>query len=154
MNNKEKREQMMKNLDEFYAMGGMNCAEIVFLSYVHNEDFPLQKEVVCLASGMGSGLSFEKNNTCGALLGANLAIGCNLGRKNPIELSSKEERGMQLAKNANVFKNLTKEFSEEFTSSICCDMCNLFDNKEDISKNCHKAIVFSAKKASEIIYPD
>ncbi len=149
MNNSEKQAQMLKNANEILEVGGLNCAETVFLSYLKIGDSGFDESAVCLVSGFGGGFSKKQVNTCGALLGACLAVGCTRGRKNPLDKSSQKI----MSEVGGIYKSLSEDFSKEFSSTICCEMCSKFDNKKEVMQNCKSAMLYAVKKAGEIIYP-
>ncbi len=148
----EKRLELMKENALYYFSNGLNCAESVFKAYLDSDDGTKDSELVALASGFGGGFDATKCNTCGALVGACLAVGMTKGRKNPLEHPTYEERRAQLDKQVNpVFRNMSNQFREEFKSTTCGEMCGMFEDTKSRRENCQKAVVKACDLVAEAV---
>ena len=80
MNKEEFINQAKENARQNFREG-LNCAESVVEAVIRTgiiKDFP--PEVVALSTGFGGGIG-QYGATCGALIGATIAVGCMHGRK-------------------------------------------------------------------------
>ncbi len=144
-----KQKEKMQELALEYFSSGLNCAESVLKSYFDSSEETSGSELVAFASGFGGGFDPTKCNTCGALVGACLAVASQKGRKNPLEKPTYEERRAQLDNEINpIFRKMSKKFRNEFNSTICGVMCDEFPNVTERRKNCQNAVLF----ATELVY--
>jgi C_GCAxxG_C_C family probable redox protein len=94
-----------------------------FKDYLKIEDSVLPQ----LATGLGGGIS-HKGSVCGALTGAVMAIGMNIGRTNP-----KDRKTLQ--KVYDKCQRIWEEFEKEFGKTNCLDLTGAhLDNEEERQK--------------------
>ncbi len=80
-----------------------------------------------LATGLGGGIS-HKGSVCGALTGAVMAIGMNIGRTNPRDRKT-------LQKVYEKCQRIWEEFEKEFGKTNCLDLTGThLDNEEERQK--------------------
>ncbi len=144
-----KQKEKMQELATEYFSSGLNCAESVLKAFLDSSEETKGSELVAFASGFGGGFDPTRYNTCGALVGACLAVGSVKGRKNPLEKPTYEERRAQLDNEVNpIFRKMSEKFRKEFHSTICGVMCNEFSNMPERRANCQKAVLY----ATELVY--
>ncbi len=149
-----KKEELMNNAGNNFKVG-LNCIECVLKAYLDMEDATFPAEVIALATGMGGGIGHTKEGSCGALLGACMAVGCVKGRKNPLERETRDDRIAQLRQEIYpTYAKLTEQFKEEFKSINCGEMCRMFEDIDGIDRlrNCKKAIEFAAGMVADEVY--
>lgn len=138
-----------------YFKQGLNCAECVMQAYLDTGKSSLDPAVIALVSGFGGGVGKTSKNTCGALLGACVALGELKGRENPFALETPKERIMELT--GVVYPNfatLSNRFEAVFSSTICYEMCKGYVDHDGIERkrNCKKAIAVAAEILADFIY--
>ena len=157
MTNSEKRETMVKAATGYFKEG-LNCSECVFKGYLDMGDSGFPDEVIAFASPFGGGIGHTKN-TCGALIGACLAVGAIKGRKDPMSAETNEERREQLQGEGGIyplFGGIVNEFVEVVGSAKCSEICEPFGDFDSIERkrNCKNVIKQAAIIASNHIYKD
>ncbi|MFI3175279.1 MAG: C-GCAxxG-C-C family protein [Bacillota bacterium] len=148
------KEEFIKRSTDYFKQG-LNCAECVMQTYLDTGESNLDPTVMALVSGFGGGIGKTSHNTCGALLGACVALGELKGRQNPFALETPKERIMEL--NGEIYPNfatLSNRFEEVFTTTICHEMCKGYIDHEGVERkrNCKKAIAVAAEILADFIY--
>lgn len=114
----------LKRMDEAEQRGreyfrqGLNCTECVLRTFMDMHETELPDSVVKLASGFGLGIG-NTRNTCGAVIGAIMALGAAKGR-DPLQIGTPAERIAQL--NEEVYPpagSLIHEVERDFGTIIC-----------------------------------
>lgn len=149
-----RKENMMEAAGNYYRQG-LNCSECVFKSWLDQEETTFPPEIIALASPFGAGIG-KSRNTCGALLGACLAVATVKGRKDPLAKESMAQRIEELNGPDGVYEifgKLVKEFEDEFSSVVCGELIDPFEDKEGIERKryCKKLIVYGAGLAADYI---
>ncbi len=138
----DNREKNMKRIAIKHMTEGLNCAESVFMAFLETSKNSDESELVAIASGFGGGIDSSRANTCGALIGACLAVSHEKGRKNPYNKETRKERRVELVKEIKpVFQNISTGFREKFGTTICSDMCVGFEDPKKRQANCNKAVL-------------
>jgi C_GCAxxG_C_C family probable redox protein len=124
-----------------YFKEGYNCAEAMFLTFREYLAPELDKEMVRLFTGFGSGVG-ESGCMCGALMGAITGLNMLKGR-----VSNQEDRSLSY--------DYAREFHDRFVDKFgttCCRALNPypFDTKEHL-RNCLKITGNTAKLLVEYI---
>jgi C_GCAxxG_C_C family probable redox protein len=124
-----------------YFKEGYNCAEAMFLTFREYLAPELDKEMVRLFTGFGSGVG-ESGCMCGALMGAITGLNMLKGR-----VSNQEDRSLSY--------DYAREFHDKFVDKFgttCCRALNPypFDTKEHL-RNCLKITGNTAKLLVEYI---
>ena len=139
----EQTEQAARN----YFRQGLNCAECALKSFLDLGLTSFPPETVALASGLGGGIGHTKN-TCGAVLGAALAIGTMRGRKDPLAKETLPERIAEL--NAPdgiyaVFRRFIEEVEEKYGTIQCSELSKAYDwDGKPRKKNCQEITGYAA----------
>lgn len=133
-----------------YFRQGLNCAECALKSFLDLgiADFP--PEIVALASGFGGGIGMTRN-TCGAVLGAALAIGTMRGRKDPLAKETVKERVVELNGEEGiyqVFRRFVEELEEKYGSIVCRELSQGYEWEGKVRrKNCQEIIGYASNLA-------
>lgn len=157
MTNKEKREQLVANAGGYFKEG-LNCSECVFKGYLDLGDSGFPDEIIALASPFGGGIGHTKN-TCGALIGACMALGTQMGRKNPLEKETMAERVAELQGEGGIYPyigDVVGEFVELCGSASCAEITEPYGEFGSVErkKNCKGVIIKAAGIVAERLYPD
>ncbi len=150
----EAREEMVIRATGYFREG-LNCAECVMKSYLDNGDTDFSMEILALTTGFGGGIGKTSNNTCGALVGACMAVGVTKGRRDPFAKETPKERIVELNEDIYpTFARMSNQFEKEFGSTICYEMCKGYVDHDGIERkrNCKKAIAVAAEIAANEIY--
>lgn len=140
-----------------YFRQGLNCAECAMKSFLDLglTDFP--PEIVALASGFGGGIGHTRN-TCGAVLGAALAIGTLRGRRNPLEKETMQERVAELnGPNGvyQVFRRFIEEIEAKYGTIVCRELSQAYDwEGKPRRKNCQEITGYAASLAVKYALED
>lgn len=120
-------------------MSGWNCAESVFTAIyeqIHDDDVPVYM-VTALGGGMGSW------KTCGALIGAIVALGLGYGRTQPDSAAKK----LAYAK----AHELITKFRELFHSTECWELTNCELSESERKANCNQFVLKATELAAELL---
>ncbi|MGI6642565.1 MAG: C-GCAxxG-C-C family protein [Bacillota bacterium] len=131
-------------------LAGLNCAEAAFWALAKHWEIDIPYSV---ATVLGGGVA-RGGGPCGALLGAMLAIGAKVGRKDPADEAAKAEC-------YRLGQELTEVFTKVMGSSLCKDIIG-FTLKEEGGKEryaaggfkdgcCLNAVVAAISAASQIL---
>ena len=141
---------LAEELGRGYFKQGLNCAECVLRAFMDIYEVNVPDEVICMATGFGSGMGHTKN-TCGAITGAVLALGLVKGRRDPF--GPKEEMGARIKQLQGeiypIFGQMIEEIKAHFGTLICSEMNQQFDDFDGKprKKNCMEAIAYCASMA-------
>lgn len=133
-----------------YFRQGLNCSECALQAFLDLgiTDFP--PEIVALSSGFGGGIGMTRN-TCGAVLGAALAIGTLRGRKNPLAKETMQERVAELNSEDGIyqfFRRFIEEMEAEYGTIVCRELTKDYDwDSKPRKKNCQGIIGYAVKLA-------
>ncbi len=129
---------------------GFNCAQAVFSTYA-----PLlgvkREDALRIATGFGAGMG-RTQETCGAVTGAYMVIGCKHGMRDPGETAEKEAA-----------YTLVREFAEEFrrrhrTTScrelLGCDMTTEEGKKTMRERNLTSTVCLACVRDASAILED
>lgn len=127
-----------------YFRQGLNCAECALKSFLDlglTDDYP--PEILALASGFGGGIGLTRN-TCGAVLGASMAIGTLCGRKDPLAKDSLQERIEELYGPEGVYqlyRRFVEEVEAKYGTIVCREMTAGYEwEGKPRKKNCQEII--------------
>lgn len=137
-----------------YFREGLNCSECVFQSFLDLGLTDLPKEVIALSSGFGGGIGMTKN-TCGALLGAAMAVASVKGRKDPRAKETMDERVEELYGEGgiySIFSSLVGEFEEKYGTLSCRELTDRFPDwhSRERKKNCQSIVGYAAALSVEV----
>ena len=133
----EQAEQIGKN----YFKQGLNCTECVMSSFMDLHETNYSRDIIGLATGFGGGMGDTKN-TCGAIIGAVMALSAVLGRRNPLERETVGERVQELRPIYAVVGEMVKEMEAHYGTLICSELSaplGTFEGKAR-KKNCMEII--------------
>lgn len=150
MDNAKQREAAVQAARQYFS-AGLNCSECVFKSYLDTaKPAGFAPETVALASCFGGGMGGTKN-TCGAVIGAGMALGTKIGRTDPLAKETLEERFAELNGEDGIYaktRNFVREFEAEFGSVKCDDLTKDYEwHSRERKKNCQKFIMYCAEAA-------
>jgi len=133
---------------------GLNCSESVFKAVIDTGVTGLDPEAVSLATGFGGGIGLA-GHSCGALIGAVMAVGAVHGRKNPLEGEFKD-RVDRLYGNPGLyrlFNGMSHEFKEKFGALDCMKLNEGYPEwfDKDRFRECMKMVIYAAGMAMEYI---
>ncbi len=135
------KSDLQKVIDEANALHvrGFNCSESVFGALTGHWGMDLPFSV---ATGLGGGIS-RTGETCGALLGAILAIGARFGRKDP-----KDEEGK--VECYKMGREAAEAFATEMGTCLCREILG-FVLSEEGARDKYKAGGFQQGKCQDAI---
>lgn len=115
---------------------GYNCCQAVFTPFA--KEYGIEEETsLKLSSGFAAGLCYQ-GETCGAVIGAQMAIGLNVGYANQDDLEGKEH-----------VKKLISEYRESFKkknkTTLCRELLGADPSTEEGLKYLKENNVFKAK---------
>lgn len=145
----ERMAEAEKTARNYFRMG-LNCSECVLRTFLDMHDTGLPNEVITLASGFGGGMGKTKN-TCGAITGAVLALGCLKGRKDPFHLPESIDRMRELEGVYTPFAALVNEIEKTYGTLICKELSNPYGDFEsrERKKSCQQIIGHCAALAEK-----
>lgn len=106
-----------------YFQSGFNCAEAISKAIVEAYSNETHTDIPKAATGFGGGIGGSKSETCGALTGGIIAVGCLFGRKQP-----KDDKKTAYEIGAEFRQN----FIESFGSSTCRNILEGFGEQENL----------------------
>jgi C_GCAxxG_C_C family probable redox protein len=134
MTKEEKIEAIKQRARKNFSLG-YNCAECVTEAVLAIVDTGLPPEVRKVATGFGGGIGLY-GDTCGALTGAVIAVGCVHGRENlPAGSDSRDaakKAGQQLYGNPGIyrlFNQIPNKFSAKHGFTCCRDLTSRWQNE-------------------------
>ncbi|MBN1833477.1 MAG: C_GCAxxG_C_C family protein [Deltaproteobacteria bacterium] len=142
---------------------GFNCAECVLEAVLEHVDTGLPKEALKLVTGFGGGVGLY-GDTCGAIIGAVMAVGAVHGRTDLPE----GEDGKAVAKAASrqlygnpglyrLFNQLPNMIKNKYGNTLCRELCSQWQDKwfcRDQALHCREIITDIAEFAATLIYSD
>jgi C_GCAxxG_C_C family probable redox protein len=142
---------------------GFNCAECVLEAVLENVDTGLPREVLKLATGLGGGVGLY-GDTCGAIVGAVMAVGAVHGRS---DLPTGEDRkaAMQAAAEQlygtpglyRLFNQLPNEIKRKYGDTLCREIARQWKDTwlcREHALHCREIITDAAEFAATLIYGD
>ena len=161
MSKEEKIEAIKQRARKNFTLG-YNCAECVMEAVLHEIDTGLPPDVKKLATGFGGGVGLY-GDTCGAITGAVLAVGCVHGRSKLPEGEGKEV----VKKAANelygkpglyrLFNQIPNKFFDKYGFTLCRDLTSKWHETwlcRDHALHCREIITEAAVIAAELIMTD
>ncbi len=124
-----------------YFHSGFNCAESILKTFVESYSKELDPEVAKFATGFGGGMGGSHCETCGALTGGMIALGCLFGRKDP---------GDDKQKVYSLSAEFRNQFLKKFNSTNCQKILDMME-KQDIKSDCKKLTAETAGVLYEIL---
>lgn len=124
MSSLEKLEERMDEAERRgreYFRQGLNCTECVLRTWMDLHETGLPDGAVRLASGFGLGMG-NTRNTCGAIVGAVMALGAARG-EDPLQTAAPAERIARL--NEAVYPSvaaLIREIEQDYGTLICKEL--------------------------------
>lgn len=104
-----------------YFRQGLNCTECVLRTFMDMHETDMPDAAVKLASGFGLGMGDTKN-TCGAIIGAVMALGAEKGR-DPFQIETPAERIAQLKEEVYPpVGALIHEIEHDYGTLICKEL--------------------------------
>lgn len=133
-----------------YFRQGLNCTECVLRAFMDVHETDLPDSALKLASGFGLGIG-NTRNTCGAIIGAVLALSAGKGR-DPLQIETPAER---IAHKANdvypCVGDMIREIEGEYGTLICRELSaphGDFDGKAR-KKSCQQFIGYCCRLAEK-----
>ncbi len=124
-----------------FLHSGFNCAEAILKSFVELYNKEPDPGITKFASGFGGGIGRSHCETCGALTGGIIALGCLFGREDP---SDDKQKVYSLSAE---FRN---QFLKNFSSTNCQKILDLME-KQKIKLDCKKLTAEAAGILYEIL---
>ena len=130
-----------------YFRQGLNCAECALKSFLDLGLTDVSPEVLAMSSGFGGGIGLTRN-TCGAVLGAAMAIGTLRGRKDPLAKGTLEERIEELYGPDGIYqlyRRFVEEVEAQYGTIVCRELTADYDWEEKArKKKCQGIISYAA----------
>jgi C_GCAxxG_C_C family probable redox protein len=158
---KEKIEEI-KNRARGNFSQGYNCAECVFEAFIQLTETGLPKEAKRLATGFGGGGGLY-GDTCGAVLGAIMAVGAVHGRSQLPEGEGKEvlkKSAQQLYGKPGLyrlFNQIPNRIKEKFGDTLCRNLTSKWQKSwlcREHALYCREVITYAAEIAAEMAFSD
>ena len=115
---------------------GFNCCQAVFTPFALEKGVN-EEAVLMLSSGFAAGLCFQ-GETCGAVIGAQMAIGLNIGYAKP-----GDQHGRDMVKKS--IAEHRKKFVEKYGSTLCKELVGDDPSTEEGLNYLKENGVFKAK---------
>lgn len=159
MNREEKVEEIRKRARKNFLLG-YNCGECVTEAVLSLVDTGLPPDVKKLATGFGGGVGLY-GDTCGAIIGAVMAVSAVYGRaslpegEDPKEVAMKSRK--QLYENPGlyrIFNQIPNRIREKYGKTLCRELAANWVNDwlcRDHALWCREIITDSAGIAAELI---
>jgi len=166
MSKEEKIEAIRQRARKNFSLG-YNCAECVTEAVLTVIDTGLPPEVKRVATGFGGGVGLY-GDTCGALTGAVIAVGCVHGRatlpEDPDPKQAAKKAGQQLYGTPGLyrlFNQIPNKFLEKYGHTCCRDLTTKWQSGglsgwlcRDHALYCREIITDAAGIAAELIMTD
>ena len=141
---------------------GYNCAECIVEAVTGEIDTGLPPEVKKVATGFGGGVGLY-GDTCGAITGAIIAVGCVHGRG-----GLPEGEGKEVVKKAvnqlygkpgayRLFNQIPIKFSDKYGNTLCRELTSKWHDSwlcRDHALHCREIITDAAEIAAELSLAD
>ncbi|MFB3926049.1 MAG: C-GCAxxG-C-C family protein [Syntrophales bacterium] len=161
MTREEKIEEIRQRARKNFSLG-YNCAECVTEAVLSLVDTGLPGEVKKVATGFGGGIGLF-GDTCGALVGAVLAVSAVHGRSSLPEGEGKEaamKSKQQLYGRPGLyrlFNQIPNRFKEKYGKTLCRDLTTAWQSSwlcKEHALFCREIITEAAGIAAELIMSD
>jgi len=160
---KEEKIEAIKQRARKNFSRGFNCAECVTEAVLNEIDTGLPPEVLKVATGFGGGVGLY-GDTCGALTGAIIAVGCVHGRsklmEDPDPKVAAKKSGQQLYGKPGLyrlFNQIPNKFREKYGYTCCRDLTTKWHDSwlcRDHALYCRELLTEAAGIAAELILTD
>ncbi|MDD5168985.1 MAG: C-GCAxxG-C-C family protein [Syntrophales bacterium] len=162
MTKEEKIEEIRQRARKNFSLG-YNCAECVTEAVLSLVDTGLPADVKKCATGFGGGIGLY-GDTCGALVGAVMAVSAVHGRSGPPDIEDPKERAKKSKEQFygkpgiyRIFNQIPNRFKGLFGKTLCRELTTAWQ-KEWLCKEhalyCREVITASAGIAAEMIMTD
>lgn len=162
MSKEEKIEAIRQRARKNFSLG-YNCAECVTEAVLTVIDTGLPPEVKKVATGFGGGVGLY-GDTCGAITGAVIAVGCVHGRSTLIEDPDPKAAAKKSAQQLygkpglyRLFNQIPNKFREKYGNTCCRDLTTKWQSAwlcRDHALYCREIITDAAGIAAELIMSD
>ena len=133
-----------------YFRQGLNCTECVLRTFMDMHQTDLPDAALKLASGFDLGMG-NTHNTCGAVVGAVMALGAGRGQ-DPFQIDTPAERIAQVKENVYPpVAGLVQEVQQEYGTLICRELSaphGDFDGRAR-KKSCQQFIGYCCRLAEK-----
>jgi C_GCAxxG_C_C family probable redox protein len=161
MTKEEKIEEIRQRARKNFSRG-YNCSECVFEAVISLVDTELPQEVKKVATGFGGGVGLY-GDSCGAIVGAVMAVSAVHGRS-----SLPEGEGKEAAKKATeqlygkpglyrLFNQVPNRVKEKYGYTLCRDLTSEWHDNwlcREHALHCREIITDAAEIAAELILSD
>lgn len=161
MDKKAKVEEIKQKARGNFSLG-YNCAECVFEAVTSLVDTGLPPEAKKLATGFGGGVGLF-GDTCGALLGAVMAVSAVHGRTS-LPVGEKKEAMKKAAEQLygkpglyRLFNQIPNQMQERFGKTQCRELTSSWHHSwlcRDHALFCREVITYAAEVAAELALED
>jgi len=162
MTKEEKIEAIKQRARKNFSLG-YNCAECIVEAVLSLVDTGLPPEVKKVATGFGGGIG-HFGDTCGAITGAVIAVGCVHGRGKLPEGDDPKEVAKKATKQLNgdpgayrIFNQIPNKFYTQYGFTACRDLSAKWQDDlhcRDRALFCRELITDAAALAAELILTD
>ena len=162
MTKEEKIEEIRQRARKNFSLG-YNCAECVTEAVLSLVDTGLPEDAKKLATGFGGGIGLY-GDTCGALVGAVMAVGAVHGRPALPEGEDKKAVMMKATKELygkpglyRIFNQIPNLFREKYGQTLCRELTKKWQSEwlcRDHALHCREIITDSAGIAAGLILED
>ncbi len=152
------KERARKNFSK-----GFNCAECVLEAVLEHVDTGLPRETLRLATGLGGGVGLY-GDTCGAIVGAVLAVGAVHGRSSLPEGEDRKAAARAAAEQLygnpglyRMFNQLPNLIKAKYGHTLCREICKQWKDSwlcREHALHCREIITDIAEFAATLIYGD
>lgn len=141
---------------------GYNCSEAVFEAVLHECDLDLPPEALRLSTGFGGGVGLY-GDTCGALVGAVLAVSAVHGRRalpegEGLEVTAKSKEQFYGRPGIyRLFNQLPNRMAEKYGSTLCRELTRKWQDQwlcREHALSCREIIADAAGLAAEFVLAD
>ena len=141
---------------------GWNCPECVVEAVLTHIDTGLPKDILKMSTGFGAGIGLF-GDTCGALVGAVMAVSTIHGRT-----SLPEGEGKEILKKSKkllygkpglyrLFNQVPNRFNEKYNHTLCRELTKKWQKnwlQREHALFCREVIIYSAEIAADLILSD
>lgn len=141
------KEQLVDHVEQrvlnYYKVRGLCCSEAIVLVLVKGFGVEMADELaVGIASGLCGGMGGGEC-VCGALSGAEVALGIHLGPS--------RRGGLSKSKMRQAAKLLHDKFRHQYASTCCQDLTKGIGSRKAKAESCGKITGWAARTAAEIL---
>jgi C_GCAxxG_C_C family probable redox protein len=162
MTKEEKIEEIRQRARKNFSLG-YNCAECVTEAVLALVDTGLPQEAEKLATGFGGGIGLY-GDTCGAIVGAIMAVGAVHGRSSLPEGEDRKEVALKAKEELygkpglyRLFNQLPNRIREKYGETLCRELTKKWQNEwlcREHALHCREIITDVAGIAAELILSD